>query len=125
MNRSAAHTELVNEALLALSRAGVLCWSNKTGALPDRHGRLVSFGLKGSADIIGIVPPNGRVIAAEAKTGEGKASPQQNRFGQAVAERGGVWVVFRDIGTLMMAVDHIRQSAADAIIIPVARGKVA
>jgi len=29
-------------------------WRNQTGALPDASGRVVRFGLKGSADVIGV-----------------------------------------------------------------------
>lgn len=36
------------------NRPGVRVWRNQTGALPDRAGRVIRFGLTGSADIIGI-----------------------------------------------------------------------
>lgn len=36
------------------NRRDVRCWRNNTGRIADRKGRVVSFGLVGSADIIGI-----------------------------------------------------------------------
>lgn len=118
-DRSPAHTNLVNEILVSLSTAGALVINNKTGALYDRQGRLVSFGQPGSPDIIAIVPPNGRFLGVEVKTGQGRPSPVQKRWRAAVLERGGVYVVARCVEDAMLALQHIR-SAGNAIIIPIA-----
>lgn len=65
---------------MALSKAGVMAWRNNTGALPDRNGRLVQYGLcKGSADIIGIAP-GGIFIAVEVKAANGRVRPEQQTF---------------------------------------------
>ena len=53
MTRSEANIQ--NDILIALSKAGATVWRNNTGALQDKTGRLVRYGLcKGSSDIIGI-----------------------------------------------------------------------
>lgn len=36
------------------ARSDVRVWRHNTGRIADRHGRVVSFGLVGSADVIGI-----------------------------------------------------------------------
>jgi hypothetical protein len=36
---------ILNACLVALSEAGCTVWRNNTGAIPDRTGRLVRFGL--------------------------------------------------------------------------------
>lgn len=36
------------------NRSDVRCWRNNTGRIADRNGRVVSFGLVGSADVIGM-----------------------------------------------------------------------
>ena len=93
-------TSIVNECLMALSAAGILCWRQNTGRLPDRNGRMVSFGLcEGSADILAIAP-GGIFVAVECKvpagrnqqgkkTPEGKTTEAQDRFLAAVRARGG------------------------------------
>ena len=50
-------TAIQNQVRLDLSDAGVLNFRNNTGALKDKKGRLVRFGLfVGSSDVIGITP---------------------------------------------------------------------
>ena len=75
--------------MLALSKAGCLCWRNNTGVLPDSRGIPVRFGLcPGSSDLIGI-GPDGVFVAIEVKTATGKATDAQLRFIDAVRARGG------------------------------------
>lgn len=126
MNRTTAHTALVHQALVALSRAGVMAWENRTGAAISVDGaRFIAYGLKGSTDILGIIPPNGRALVAEAKTGTGRTTEQQRRFGQAATAKGALWVVFHNLDELMLAIEHAKSSAADAILIPTRRGAAA
>ncbi len=84
-----AESRIVNECLLALSAAGVTCWRNNTGVLPDRQGRPIKFGLcVGSSDIIGICL-DGRFLAIECKTAIGQPTDAQVRFLDIVRARGG------------------------------------
>ena len=90
-----AETKILNACLMALSKAGCLVWRNNTGALQDKNGRWVSFGLcKGSADIIGIAP-DGRFLAVEVKAPGGKVSLDQQKFVLAVQLAGGLAGVAR------------------------------
>jgi hypothetical protein len=87
MSRSEAN--ILNECLIALSKAGCTIWRNNTGALTDKTGRLVRYGLcKGSSDIIGMCP-DGRFLAVEVKSATGKATDAQWRFIHAVRSKGG------------------------------------
>jgi hypothetical protein len=87
MKRSEAN--LLNDCMIELSAAGCLVWRNNTGALPDKNGRILKFGLcKGGSDIIGICP-DGKFLAVEVKTETGRASSDQMRFIDAINRLGG------------------------------------
>lgn len=95
MNRSEANIQ--NDILVALSKAGATVWRNNTGALQDKTGRLVRYGLcKGSSDIIGICP-DGRFLAVEVKKTTGRVTEDQVRFIDAVRAKGGRAGVARSV----------------------------
>ncbi|MDH4179704.1 MAG: VRR-NUC domain-containing protein [Armatimonadota bacterium] len=79
--------ETTRQILNYLERRQVFAWRNNTG----RRGR-VSYGLKGSADIIGILP-GGRFLAIEVKVPGKKPSEEQMVFLQRVAEKGGLAII--------------------------------
>lgn len=63
-------------------------WRNNTGAL-NIEKRFIRFGLKGSSDIIGILP-DGRFFACEVKRPGKKPTPDQKTFLETIAYWGGV-----------------------------------
>lgn len=67
--------------------------------------RTVSFGLKGSADILGILAPAGRFLAIEVKTGTGKQTPQQVRFEHMIRVMGGVYILARSVSCVAKALE--------------------
>lgn len=69
-------------------------WSNNTGSVITRDNRRVTFGLKGSADIIGI-DDQGKFVAIEIKTGNAKQSPAQKAFEVMVKIRGGRYYLIK------------------------------
>lgn len=71
------------------------CWRNNTGALRDPTGRLIRFGLPGSADILGLIGPEGRFLAIECKTQRGRQTEQQRKFQAMVERHGGLYVLAR------------------------------
>lgn len=78
---------VVSSCLRYLKANGVMCWRNNTGAL-EKDGRLVRFGTKGSADIIGVLD-GGRFLAVECKReGGGVLSEAQEAFLRRARERG-------------------------------------
>jgi len=88
---------LMHEIMLALSEAGCMVWRNNTGALPDKYGRPVQFGLcRGSSDIIGIAP-DGSFLAVEVKTKTGRTTKEQENFIWRVQYCGGIAGVVRSV----------------------------
>ena len=93
-----SETRIVNAILLALgNRPGLRVWRQNTGAIKDANGRLVRFGLIGSADILGILAPSGRFVAIEVKTATGRQSEQQRAFQQMIERHGGIYVLARSV----------------------------
>ena len=86
-------SDVLAETMLALSRIGALVMRNNSGALRDAKGRLVRFGMKGSADIIAC--HRGRFVVVECKRQGKRASPDQMRYAVAVRNAEGIYVVVR------------------------------
>jgi hypothetical protein len=84
--------EVKRACLEYLTLQGIYAWINNTGALPVGDKRFIRFGLKGSSDIIGILP-GGRFLAVECKSDAGRLSDAQRNFLEAVKEHGGIAIV--------------------------------
>lgn len=97
-DRSAAHTALVNDVLIAHGARPDLClWKANVMAAQTRAGAWVQAGTPGQADIIGIRAPSGQLIGLEIKTGSGTQSREQKSW-QAMVERfGGAYCVVRSV----------------------------
>ncbi len=98
---------LLNQILLALgSRSDCRVWRNNTGRLLNpRSGRWISFGLKGSADIFGVLR-GGRFLAIEVKTPLGRLRPEQECFREMVESLAGLYVVARCVEDAVRAVER-------------------
>lgn len=101
MNKETARQ---NKIRLKLSKKGILNFRNNTGALRDKDGRLVRYGLcTGSSDIICCEPvlitPDmvgqtiGRFLAVEVKESGKKPTKDQLQFGKGVEDHGGRFIV--------------------------------
>ncbi len=93
-------------------------WRNNTGKIADRTGRVVSFGLQGSADIIGIRKVEcflrmgsrgiwdavsehaGQFLAVEVKSDTGRQSKAQRNFQTMVEAFGGLYILARRVEDL-------------------------
>lgn len=95
-----SETDKQNQLRIDLSDRGITNWRNNTGALPDKNGRLVRYGLcTGSSDIIAITPivitPEmvgstiGVFTAIEVKVKNRKPSKAQKNFIRVIKEKGG------------------------------------
>jgi len=75
------HANLVKQILIACgSRSDCRIWPNNTGkARAFDHDGVISFGLVGSSDILGITS-DGRFLAIEVKTGNAVQSQVQRKF---------------------------------------------
>lgn len=93
---SAEHEALIDEILGTFGHGPNLrIWKNSTGAA-RAHGRYLRWGLKGSADIIGI-GFGGRFIAIECKTGQSRQKEHQRNFQNMVTSLGGIYIVARSV----------------------------
>lgn len=92
-----AHTTLVNQCLLALSEAGALVFKNNVGKARafDNPARIITYGLVGSADILGV--HRGIGIAVEVKVGRDSLRQRQGSFRDAWIRAGGRWVEARSV----------------------------
>lgn len=80
---------------LALGSTPGLClWRNNCGYDGERRVRY-GVGSPGGADLIGVF--NGRFVAVEIKTAQGRQSVDQRRFQQLVESRGGEYVILRSV----------------------------
>lgn len=74
-------------------------WRNNTGSYETAAGHYVSYGLKGSPDIIGMLP-NGRFLGVEVKTDTGKQTKEQKQFEERCKACGGIYIIARSIDDL-------------------------
>ncbi len=92
--------EISKRIQLAATKVGCRLFRNTVGILPDRHGRMISFGLaKGSSDLIGFCMRGGVAVflAVEVKSATGRATPEQLQFLHAVIESGGIGILARSV----------------------------
>ena len=71
------------------------CWKQETGAA-YRDGNLIHYGLKGSADISGIMR-DGRRLEVEVKTGKAVQQENQKAFERMILTMKGVYFVARSV----------------------------
>ena len=101
----------MNQIREAVTREGsVRIFRNNVGVLPDpRTGGYIRFGLAvGSADLIGVLKPDGRFIALEIKTPTGKTTPEQEAWLNTIRSFGGVAEVVRSVDEAMVVIQKAR-----------------
>lgn len=76
---------------------GVMVWRNNVGVAKDRTGQAIRFGVPGSADVLGILAPHGRMIGVECKSAVGRLRPDQIRWRDAFESRGGLYILARRV----------------------------
>ncbi len=85
-------------------RGDVFTWRNNTGAYQCAPGKWLSYGYPGSADILGVWAPSGRLLCIEVKRPKGgRQSAEQARFQENVTSRGGVYVLARSVADVAAA----------------------
>lgn len=106
-------TAILQECRLAASEVGAIVWRNNTGALKDRSGRLIRYGLcTGSSDLIGMF--QGRFLAIEIKKPKKNPTPEQHNFMTVVNNNGGIAFVARSPEDVLKLADYNK----NAIILP-------
>lgn len=77
----------------------VVVWRNNIGSAVMRGGYRVTFGVggPGGADLLGFVKRDGRLVAIEVKTPEGRMSPEQIKFQALVTSSPAIHRVMRSV----------------------------
>ena len=79
MSKETPESLVLNGCLHYLQIRGIYCWRNNTGTAKIAD-RWVSFGKKGSSDILGVLP-GGRLLYVECKAPDGgRLSLEQRQF---------------------------------------------
>jgi hypothetical protein len=102
---------VVRACIEYLRLRGAFVFRNQTGMIrlsdPKYGQRVIRQGVKGGADIVGVLP-GGRFLSVECKkplgprggTGGSVQTPEQAEFQREVEQRGGVYVLARGIDDL-------------------------
>lgn len=106
--KTGAESAIVSACIKWLYWHGCFVWRHNTGMLRDAENRPIRFGLKGSADIIGMTP-KGRFLAVECKAGKKDLTEDQLGFKSKVLSRGGLYLLAR--GT-----DDLEQNKREIIL---------
>lgn len=94
--------EIQQRILLAIgARPDLRVWRNNSGAVKNDRGQLIRFGCPGSADILGIMAPDGRFLAIEVKSDTGRQSDQQRHFQAMVENHGGLYILARSVDDVL------------------------
>ena len=93
-NSMTTESIVLSGCLRYLQARGLFVWRNNSGATRIAPDRWISFGKKGSSDILGILP-GGRALCVECKAPDGRLSPEQKQFLERVQGLGGLALVVR------------------------------
>jgi hypothetical protein len=70
---------------------------NTGKAFPPKSRQLVTFGVPGTADIVGLIAPTGRMLMIECKTATGTQRDAQVTMQQVITKFGGLYVLARSV----------------------------
>lgn len=106
-------TEIVKACLHYLKLKGVYAWRNNTvGIFSKKSGGYFFHGLRGVADILGIVPQQcpcalqGVLLAIEVKKPGNRPTNDQSAFLGQIKERGGISMVVHSVDELKEELDR-------------------
>ena len=90
---SSQTNEITRSVLNFLFEKKIFAWrANTTGiSLPD--GRFRPAAKTGISDILAVLPPNGRLLAIEIKTGRDRLRPEQEGFLKNIEAMGGIFLI--------------------------------
>lgn len=119
--REQKEADILRDCLTWLKLHGVLCWRQNQGAITGMHNgkrRFLRFSSQvGISDILGVLPPSGRLLAVETKRPGNKPTPEQAAFLDMVQQSGGVAVCVRSI-------DELERALLDAGVWPLADSRL-
>ncbi|MBY0525548.1 MAG: VRR-NUC domain-containing protein [Gemmataceae bacterium] len=92
--REQKEADILRDCLTWLKLHGVFCWRQNQGAIAGEYNgkrRFLRFtSMAGVSDILGVLPPTGRLLAIECKRPGRKPTPEQEAFLDIVRHCGGV-----------------------------------
>ncbi len=103
--------QITSRLLLELpKRFPCRAWRQNTGAAVGASGRMIRFGVRGQADITGIIDVSGCGVRLEieVKAGRDQPSEQQVNFGAMIERMGGIYVLARDVEGALDAIEQWR-----------------
>jgi hypothetical protein len=111
---SEAQTQAAIIEYLKVCKAVDFFWRQNTGAFAaetvDSRGkakrRFVRFGCKGASDIIGWTA-DGRVLAIEVKSPNGRPTPEQKEFLRRVNRAGGIGILARSVDDVVAVLKDV------------------
>lgn len=91
-------SDLVAQILLAYgARDGLRIWRVNVGVARDQRGAVVRFGLRGMADIQGVLAPSGRHVSIECKSAIGRQTKEQSAWQRMIESLGGIYILARTV----------------------------
>jgi len=97
MSRSTTN-ELTQNILETLFTYGIFAWrQNTTGVVNPKTASYRSAPKVGIPDILAIMPPDGRLLCVEVKTGKDRLRPEQTGFLATASAKGAYCIVAKDI----------------------------
>jgi hypothetical protein len=73
---------------------------NTGKAYPPHSKQLVTFGVPGTGDIVGLLAPSGRMLMIECKSATGTQRKAQQVMERVVTSMGGLYILARDLETV-------------------------
>lgn len=101
-----ATNDLTQKILNDLFLRRIYAWRNSVGFLPTNHG-MYQMGKIGSSDIIAILPPVGRFLGIEIKTGKDRIRPEQEGFKRNLELMGALYIIVHDFENYLSTLDSI------------------
>src|SRR5262245_65101357 len=99
--REETEADILRTCLAWLQLHGVFCWRQNQGAITGMHNgkrRFLRFTSQtGISDILGMLPPSGRLLAVECKRPGRQPTPEQAAFLDVVRQCGGVALCVRSL----------------------------
>jgi hypothetical protein len=106
--------ETIRLVLKFLFQQRILAWRQNVMGMPIRKdGMIVGYkgsGKTGLPDIMGIMPPNGRQLLIEVKTGKDKLRPEQEAFLEQSRKYGAIVLIIKDFEDFMEQWNGFRTS---------------
>lgn len=90
-----SHSQAISRAMLAASKNGAKVFRREVGLFYDRRGNPRKIGTPGEADLQGWIPPTGRALAIEIKTGKARRTADQKKWAASFSRDGGIYLVAR------------------------------